>query len=160
MITSRAVEVDAKATVPLEVVGVDSCSLTLLSLPLDAGVDVSDSVGFSVGGSGCVSGCSVTMADVVGVSVCGFTVGTGGNAFVPKINVNIELSFKVALYSVKFAVSFPVKMIESLSFNTSRHVASSAQGTLFFLNSNFGFAKTFPILRVILKYWAFKVRVS
>ncbi len=159
IITSRAVEVDAKATVPLEVVGVDSCSLTLLSLPLDAGVDVSHLLGFSVGGSGCVSDCSVTMADVVGMvdDVCGFTVGSGGGAFVPKINVNIDLSFKVALYSVKFAVSFPVKMIASLSFNTWRHVASSVQGALFFLNSNFGFAKTFPILIVILKSWAYKV---
>ncbi len=152
MITSRAVEVDGKATLPLEVIGVDSCSFALLSLPLDAGVEVSDSLGFSVGGSGCVSGCSVTVADVVCMvdDVWGFTVGTGGCAFVPKINVNIELSFKVALYSVKFAVSFPVKMIESLSFNTWRHVASSVQGSFFFLNSNFGFAKTFPILRVII----------
>ncbi len=154
MITSRAVEVDAKETVPLEVVGVDSCSLTLLSLPLDAGVDVSDSLGFSVGGSGCVSDCSVTMADVVGMvdDVCGFSVGTGGSAFVPKINVNIELSFKVALYSVIFAVSFPVKMIESLSFNTVRHVASSAQGALSSLNSNLGFAKTPPMSIVILTF--------
>ncbi len=82
---------------PLEVVRGVSCSSPLLTLPLDGVCDVSDSLGFSVGSSGCASDCSVRITDVVGVSVWGFTVGTGGYAFVPKVNLNIELSFKVAL---------------------------------------------------------------
>ncbi len=55
------------------------------------------------------------------VSLFGVTGGNIDDAFVPKVNVNVELSLKVVLYCVKFLASFPLKVIESLSFNTSRH---------------------------------------
>ncbi len=124
----------------MEVVGGGSCSFPLPSLSLDSVGDVSDWVGFSEDGLGCVAGCSVIITVLVGVSVFDISGGNGVDACVPKVNVNVELSLKVVLYCVKFVVSFHLKVMESLSFNTSRHVASIAHSMSFYLNSNFGFA--------------------
>ncbi len=115
---------------PLEVVGTVSGSLSspLPSVPFDSpdadvvsggtgsgsgfGVFVGivgSGPGFFVKGSGSGSVCFVgDFVDVASTVECSYG-GTGGAGIVPKINLNVVASFRVAVYSVTTAVSFPMK---------------------------------------------------
>ncbi len=59
----------------------------------------------SVPWSGCFVGDLVDEASTVDCTAG----GTGGAGIVPKVNLNIVVSFRVAVYSVTVAVSFPLK---------------------------------------------------
>ncbi len=106
------IEIDARFTWPVEVVGTVS---SLLSLATDSSVAVDTGVGV-------------------------VSVGLGEVGFLPNMNVNVDESFRVAVYSLGTLASFPLKLIESPSLITLRQVAPCCGHAVLGMKTKFGFS--------------------
>ncbi len=110
------IEIDARFTWPVEVVGTVS---SLLSLATDSSVTVD-------------------------AGVCVDSVGLGEVGFLPNMNLNVDESFRVAAYSLGTLVSFPLKLMESLSLITLRQAAPCGGHVVLGMRTKFGFSVYSP----------------